>query len=305
MRHKRIAAIGILVLQLLSFPALQAKAWSGEEPLTKIESDLEVTHEGTGTGRIGVTGDPVKEYDLLIRITRGGIPGDMSVQVSMDGGARWSEEQEITLAGNLPLYEQTEKKKQMTGLTAHFYAGETDTETSFVTGDEYRAYAMDPLTDIRITHKGDGLAELSVTPLSTDGRVFHLLEDGNYVIRIEILRSGSYGEAVMRLSADDGVTYTNEMFVPASGLIALPEIGVQLSFTGNEGSSLFVEGDHYEIRPERTDYLKKILIVLAVLIITAGILYYAFDRYMKSKLPGPSVYRIIPYKPISETEEQG
>ncbi|MCR4764347.1 MAG: hypothetical protein K5696_12545, partial [Lachnospiraceae bacterium] len=63
---------------------------------------------------------PVKEYDLLIRITRGGIPGDMSVQVSMDGGARWSEEQEITLAGNLPLYEQTEKKKQTTGLTAHF-----------------------------------------------------------------------------------------------------------------------------------------------------------------------------------------
>ncbi len=52
-----------IALQLLSFPALQAKAWSGEEPLTKIESDLEVTHEGTGTGRIGITGDPVKEYE--------------------------------------------------------------------------------------------------------------------------------------------------------------------------------------------------------------------------------------------------
>ncbi len=61
---------------------------------------------------------------------------------------------EITLAGNIPLYEQTEKKKQTTGLTAHFYTGEADEEASFVTGDEYRAYAMDPLTDIRITHKG-------------------------------------------------------------------------------------------------------------------------------------------------------
>ena len=155
---RTIAAKTLTVLMIFSLiPSLQVKAFSGEDPLLEIESDLEITHIGTGRGMVGITGDPRKEYDLLLRIARGGAPGDMSVQVSLDNGSFWSEEQEITLAGNLPLYERKDGKKEFSGLTAHFSVQDpADPETFFQTGDEFRAFAMDPADDIVIDLEKDG-----------------------------------------------------------------------------------------------------------------------------------------------------
>ncbi len=175
-----------------------------------------------------------------------------------------------------------------------------ETRDVFLPGDTFSAYAPGPATEVRIKHKGDGTAELSVRSLTKEGRVFHLLEDGGYAVVVEVLKDGSFGEAVMRISADGGKEFTGEYYIPQSGRIALPEVGVELVFTGTPGDSLFLAGDAYTVTAERTDYTKLILMVSLMILLVCAVSYLTFDAYMKKQIPGRSVYRIEPYVPFSE-----
>ena len=134
--------------------------------------------------------------------------------------------------------------------------------------------------------------------------VFHLLYEGGYAIRTEILRSGSYGDAVLRVSTDGGKSFSEQMILPENGEIPLSEVGVKLVFSGSDNTSLFVAGDTYFVDAIKQDYRPLIVGVSAVLLIAVGILYGMFRQYMLRQLPGISDYRVEPYIPYAEREKQ-
>ena len=132
---------------------------------------------------------------------------------------------------------------------------------------------------------------------------FHILYDGGYSIRVEVLKNGSFDDAVVHISSDGGKTYGAEMTVPEDGVIRLEDIGIELCFTGSDSASLFVEGDIYSVDAVKEDYIPLIIGVSAFLIGVLAVLYGLFRRYMMKQLPGASAYRIEAYTPFSEREK--
>ena len=229
----------------------------------------------------------------------------MTVKYSMDGeNSVWSEETDVPLAGNIRLYETSENSGKDSGLTAYFSADPRNLESLFAEGDQYTAYIPDPATELAITHKGDGAAALEVHELMLGTHAFHLLYEGGYAIRVEVLRGGSYGEVVIRISTDGGKSFMEQMLLPEDGIIPLPDVGVELVFTGSDNDSLMIEGDSYSVDAVKENYMPLIIGVTAFLMAAAGILYGLFRRYMLRQLPESSEYRIEPYIPYAEREKQ-
>ncbi len=283
------------------------ESWGGlaEKEALTVPSDYDVEHTGTGGGMVGVKGEASREHEIVIRVCKGGIPGIMSVKYSMDGeNGIWSEETAVPLAGNISLYDNSEGIGRDSGLTAHFSADPRDPESLFVEGDRYTVYIPDPSTELVIIHKGDGAAALEVHELVPGTQAFHLLYEGGHAIRVEVLRGGSFGNAVIRISSDGGKSFAEQMYLPEDGVIPLPEIGVELAFTGSDNESLMIEGDTYSIDAVKENYMPLIAGVTAFLLVALGILYWMFRGYMLRQLPGPSDYRIEPYIPYAEREKQ-
>ena len=275
-----------------------------KEALT-IPSDYDVKHNGTGGGKIGVKGEAPREYEIVIRVCKGGIPGIMAVQYSMDGeNGVWSEKTDVPLAGNIRLFDQSKDGGKDSGLTAYFSADPRDPESLFAEGDQYTVYIPDPSTELAINHKGDGAAILGVHELVSGTHAFHLLYEGGYAIRVEVLRGGSYGNAVIRISSDGGKSFAEQMYLPEDGIIPLPDVGVELVFTGSDNESLMVEGDSYSVDAVKENYMPLMVGVIVFILAVLGVLYVAFRRYMLRQLPGPSEYRIEPYIPYAEREKQ-
>jgi len=270
-----------------------------------VPSDYDVTHIGAGGGKVGIEGDAAREYEIIIRIVKGGIPGIVTVKYSMSGeNGPWSEETAVPLAGNIKLSDDTENRAKDSGLTAYFSADPRDPDSFFVEGDQYSAYIPDPSTELVIQHKGDGAAELTVGELVQGTHAFYLLHDGGYAIRAEVLKGGSFGDAVLRISKDSGKSFMEQMVMPEDGIIALPEIGVELVFTGTDNDSLMAAGDTYSVDAVKEDYMPLILGVTAFLLIVGSVLYGMFRQYMLRLLPSASDYRIEPYIPYAERERQ-
>ena len=285
----------------------ESDLWEGlaEDKELTVPSDYEVTLDGTGGGKVGIQGDAAREYEIIIRIEKGGIPGIMTVKYSMHGEAgTWSDETAVPLAGNLKLFDNSEKGAKDSGLTVYFNADPREQEGLFVSGDKYSAFVPDPTEELSISHKGDGSAVLSVHEIRPGTHAFHLLYDGGYAISMEVLRGGSFGEAVVHLSTDGGKSYGEEMYLPEDGIIRLEDVGVELLFTGTEGDSLFVAEDTYSVEAVKEDYVPLIIGVTALLLVTADILYGMFRRYMLKLLPGASAYRIEEYTPYAERMKQ-
>ncbi|MCR5789782.1 MAG: hypothetical protein K6G83_07830, partial [Lachnospiraceae bacterium] len=260
----------------------ESDPWEGlsEDKELTVPSDYEVMLDGTGGGKVGIQGDAAREYEIVIRIEKGGIPAIMTVKYSMHGEAgTWSDETAVPLAGNLKLIDNSENGAKDSGLTAYFSADPREPENLFMSGDKYCAFVPDPTEELSISHKGDGAAALSVREIRPGTHAFHLLYDGGYAIRVEVLRGGSFGEAVVHLSTDGGKSYGEEMYLPEDGIIRLEDVGVELLFTGTAGESLFVAGDSYSVEAVKEDYVPLIIGVTALLLVTAGILYGLFRRY--------------------------
>ena len=62
--------------------------------------------------------------------------------------------------------------------------------------------------------------------------------------------------------------------------------------------------DTYSVEAVKEDYVPLIIGVTALLLVTAGILYGMFRRYMLKLLPGASAYRIEEYTPYAERMKQ-
>ena len=270
-----------------------------------VGTDFEVEHTGEGRGKVGIKGGTIGEYEVSIMVVKGGIPGTMTVKYSLTGeSGLWSDEIAVPLAGNIDLYDLGDGgSKKDSGLKAYFAADPRDQDSLFVAGDTYTAYVPDPSTDLVIKHKGDGSAVLEIDEIRRGMHAFHLIYDGGYSIKAEVLKGGSFADAVVHVSTDGGKTYDAEMVVPEDGVIRLDDIGIMLCFTGLDSTSLFVTGDIYSVDAVKEDYLPLIIGVSAFLMGVLAVLYVLFRRYMMNQLPGASAYRIEEYTPFAEREK--
>ncbi|MBQ7564986.1 MAG: hypothetical protein IJT16_13485 [Lachnospiraceae bacterium] len=285
----------------------ESNPWEGlaEDKELTVPSDYEVTHTGTGGGKVGIQGEAVREHEIVIRIEKGGIPGIMTVKYSMDGeDGPWSEETAVPLSGSIALFEDVGNKAKESGMTAYFSADPRDPESLFADGDQYSAYIPDPSTELVIRHKGDGAAALVVRELVKGTHAFYLLYESGCAIRVEVLKGGTFGDAVVYVSMDGGKSFMEQMILPVDGVIGLPEIGVELVFTGSDNDSLMTAGDTYSVDAVKEDYRPLIIGVTAFLMIVGCILYGMFRHYMLQQLPSASDYRIEPYIPFAQRERQ-
>lgn len=87
----------------------------------------EVTHTGTGSGTLDVSGNPNNAYDIVIKIKKGGKANTGSFKCSVDGGNSYLDETTIPLSLKYEI--------PGTGLAITFTNGSS--ETAYVEGDVY------------------------------------------------------------------------------------------------------------------------------------------------------------------------
>ena len=180
------------------------RAYAAEEIKTDsiyVRSDYEVTHTGSGISELGIIGEAYDEYDLLIKITKSGGLKEGYFQCSTDKGKTWGEEKQIPLSGIYIL--------GSTGLTIEFYSVD---DIGFLTGDTYHCYIPDPTKKIVIKQEIGSKVNITVESDSEDVKAFDVLENSEAAIRIKIIKEGTIGTAVWRLSTDGGLTWGEEEY---------------------------------------------------------------------------------------------
>ncbi len=259
------------------------------------ESDFAIRHEGNGSGMVAVCGSQVKRYDLVIQVIALGIAGSASIKYSLDGGANWSEEKAVPLRGSIDIYEKNaEGNFSDTGLTAYFYADKTVNGAAFISGDTYMASIPDPRTDVIINHIGDSSVEMSLSCINDSDYLYDLMKDKKVSLAVNVLKGGKAADAVIEISIDGGKTYMDEMYVPASGVISFPELGINMSFDKAAIYSL-KDGDKYSAYCYQKTYMKAYILSSLLALLGIGCVIMV-SSIMRSMLPSKADFEIIPYE---------
>ena len=285
----------IFVWLFLSLVFLRAsgnmKAYSAEEIKTDsihARSDYEVTHTGSGISKLGITGEADGEYNLLIKITKSGGLKEGYFQCSTDKGKTWGEERQIPLSGIYIL--------GSTGLAMEFYSVD---DMGFLVGDTYHCYIPDPTKKIVIKQEIGSNVNITVESASEEVRAFDVLENAEATIRIKIIKEGTIGTAVWRLSTDGGLTWGEEEYAKEELVFSFeknansqslivrfsPEPGTDVEFLRNDVISIYVE------RTEK-DGTVTALVVLAAIVASIGAGVYFGNKILKSAIPPESDYEL-------------
>lgn len=99
-----------------------------QEVLDGLQGRSLVTHTGTGTGTVVLSGIPTAAYSVQLEITTSGEPGAAILSYSLDAGATWVTDVTVPSSGLYVL--------SVTGISIAFGAGPSGA-TSFVDGDVY------------------------------------------------------------------------------------------------------------------------------------------------------------------------
>ncbi len=253
----------------------------------EVPSDFEVFHNGTGSGKIGITGEQKAEYDLQIKIMSTGLLEQSTFAYSTDGGVTWSEEILVPLSGYYILGNS--------GLTINFYLPATE-NALFLQNALYECYIPDPLTSIVIQQEGNSDAEVLVISNHPEKRAFDVLEQLGSKIQVKILKSGGFGMAVWQVSKDNGVTWSAQAYAEEKLLITTgTDESLTLQFTTESSSGVFFEKDDmYTIYAERVadnSAGTAIVIIVALAGIFSVVLYFG-NKKLKAAIPTELDYEI-------------
>lgn len=253
-----------------------------------LRSDFEVTHTGGSISKIGVTGEADSEYDLLIRISKSGGLKEGYFQCSNDKGKTWGEERQIPLSGIYTL--------GSTGLTLEFHPVD---DMGFLEGDTYYCYIPDPTKKMVIKQELGSKVNITVESETEEVKAFDILESTKAVIKIKIIKEGTIGTAVWRVSVDGGLTWGEEEYAKEE---------LAFSFGKNDNSQIvtikfilelgteaeFLRNDVITIYAERTekDGTVTALIVLAVIVAGLGAGIYFGNKILKGAIPPESDYEL-------------
>ena len=284
MKKKWICLAILVTFLVLNLPML-VWAMEGQEP--EVMSDFEVLHNGTGFGKIGITGEQKAEYDLQIEIASTGVLSQSTFVYSIDGGTTWSEEILVPLSGYYILGNS--------GLTINFYLPVIE-NALFHKSDLYECYIPAPLTSIVIKQEGNSDAEILVISNHPEKRAFDVLEQLGSKIQVKILKSGGFGTAVWQVSKDNGVTWSEQAYAEEKLLIITKmEESLTLQFTTESSSGVFFEKDDmYTIYAERAadNSAGTAIMIIVALFVFFGIVLYFGNKKLKAAIPTELDYEI-------------
>lgn len=274
---------------LIASSNMEVKA--AEEKKTEsnhVKSDFEVTHTGDRTAELGITGDANGEYDLLIKITKSGGLKEGYFQCSIDKGKTWGEERQIPLSGIYTL--------GSTGLILEFHLVDN---MGFLAGDTYHCYIPDPTKKIVIKQEIGSKVNITVESDSEEVKAFDVLENAEAAIKIKIIKEGTIGTAVWRLSTDGGLTWGEEEYAKEELVFSfgknINSQSVTIKFSPEPGTEVeFLRNDVISIYTERTEKDGTItaLVVLTVIVAGIGAGIYFGDKILKSAIPPESDYEL-------------
>ena len=284
---RKLFAVGLIGLALVQVPERVIFAGSDVVDDIQLTSGYEVVQEGTGPGRIGITGEAEAEYDFVFRITESGVLGEASFIYSPDGGKRWSETVRIPLSGFYVL--------GTSGLTAEFWLPE---EEVFLAEDIYRCYVPDPFKLVRIKQDGNSSVAIEVHSNVEDKTAFEVLEQMESTIAVKIRRSGGIGEAVWQVSQDGGLTWSEETYATEE-LVISSEIngvllGVTIAFQPVSKAEIlsFERGDVIRIYAEDAtkDNFMTVTVIFLLAVLIIGFLVFFGNKKLKDAIPPESEY---------------
>ncbi len=273
---------------LCSFCGVVSAYAADKISIEQSESIVEVEHSGTGTGTFCVTGEVYYEHDVQIKIMQSGALGEGFFSISEDAGATWSEPVKIPLSGYY----------QYDYLILEFIVPENSSNPVFKAGDIYSFYIQNPDTKIVINHTGNGTAEPEVISRVSELTAFDVLEKSGAHVIIEILKTGNLDTAVWRVSQDNGVTWTDELYTMQELLITSeeePKLCFTIRFTvDSKEKEAFQKGDVYEIYAERiednTDIIGFLVLFIVIACVgTGGCMGY---RFLKMQIPSETEYHM-------------
>lgn len=183
---------------------------------------LSADGSNTSTAIPALSGTPDKAYAVRIRVTTAGadISENPVVQISLDGGVSY-------LAADAVDVSATAQAIGSTGLSLAW------TDGSFVLNDFWLAVGAACPTAADAT--GTSVPAFSGTP------------NDRHDVVLEVVRASSALSALtgaVKISLDGGLTFGDPVLVPTSGVIAIPNTGVTVTF----GSGTLVVGDSYRVR---------------------------------------------------------
>ena len=284
MKKKWTCLVILAAYLVLTLPML---VWAMEEKEPEVTSDFEVIHNGTGFGKIGITGEQKAEYDLQIKIVSTGVLSQSTFVYSIDGGTTWSEEILVPLSGYYVLGNS--------GLTINFYLPATE-NALFQQNDLYECDIPDPFTSIVIQQEGNSDAEILVISNHPEKRAFDVLEQLGSKIQVKILKSGGFGMAVWQVSKDNGVTWSDQAYAEEKLLIVTKlEESLILQFITDSSNGVFFEKDDmYTIYAERTadNSAGAAIMIIAALVGIFVIVLYFGNKKLKAAIPTELDYEI-------------
>lgn len=284
---RKLFAVGLIGLALVQVPERVIFAGSDVVDDIQLTSGYEVVQEGTGPGRIGITGEAEAEYDFVFRITESGVLGEASFIYSPDGGKRWSETIRIPLSGFYVL--------GTSGLTAEFWLPE---EEVFLAGDIYRCYVPDPFKLVRIKQDGNSSVAIEVHSNVEGKTTFEVLEQMESTIVVKIRKSGEIGEAVWQVSQDGGLTWSEETYATEELVISSEINGVLLGVTiafqpvSKTEKFSFERGDVIRIYAEDAakDNFMTVAVIFLLAVLIISFLVFFGNKKLKEAIPLESEY---------------
>lgn len=198
-----------------------------------------VTHVGTGTSALTVTGAPRDGFAVVIEITRAAASlaaVAAAFKYSLDGGDSFSPEIAVPASGAYVL--------GATGLTLAFAEGtfvEEDaysfscTPPSYTTSDLQAAFAAllaSPAKFGAVHVVGAPVPSKSAVSKSSTGPAVSLTgtPTGFMACKVKITLGGALNEGKYRVSTDDGANFGAEATLPTGGTFLIPETGITLNF---------------------------------------------------------------------------
>lgn len=260
------------------------------------ESDFYVKFNRAGFGQMAITGSPSSEMSVFVKVTKPGVPGDMTVDISLDDGLSYFQKDvEVPYSGLVEL--------KGTGLKLVFEVPKDDDTSQvmgrFEEGDTFRAVIHDPKSGVDYTGKNKGKVKLELVDVDPDVSIYdQMVRYEIPQIVVKVIKGGRAGDAVIRYSLD-GKTFSDEMIVPFSGGWTIRDTTLSISFYALTGDLVFETGDSYIATPYKESNMKIWIsvVVVMILFITAALAIYHF---FKKQIVPQETYVIHEYKPIRE-----
>ena len=256
-------------------------------------SDYEATHTGTGTGNISATGLASADYRLVVKITKGGIPGDMSIAYSIDDGETYSEPVDIALDSKWS-FDNVSFLFEVPSITNE---NGTVTNGSFAEGDTYRFVFWDP-NEVLEYSNGDSPCSMDIKDDNPDKNPYRTMQEIELSsVEVRFVKGGSPGEAVY-VYRTDSTDWSEQAVLPEDAIIHLPDTTLYLEFSSNSSELKFTGDETFSVSFPKESGINPLYVLIIFLVVVLGGGYFAVYYFFKSQMVSQGVYSIHEYTPV-------